>query len=251
MTGTVGRTFPARAQMQLRNIVCPCMPNGHILQLEDLPAMHPPCGVGLRHAFAAQAVYRLCIDPTPQPLGTMDRTVEIDWIKRPGNAPAVQIQRRVGWTNLQNHLANLNTILVHLPFTLNAHDLTAHAALAVMALVIRDLEGAVLQTVLQIGSGGDYLVQIQGGARPTQVEGSGILNAAISGVAQARLHQKRVQVLTRSPNGFVSITTFAHPGGQQPGPIVHSYMHYVVQGPSKKAGGKRGEKRKRNKGKKK
>ncbi len=214
------------------------MPNGPVLELVDLPGMHPPVGTALLHAYAPPAVIRLSIDPTLQPPGTIDREVQVDWVALPGNAPAVQVVRRVGWTNLQGAVPNLEDLLVQLPITVNGQDLTEQAAIAVMALLIRDLEGGVLQTVLPIGSGGDYFIQLQGRAPLTQVEISGIRQAANAGVSRARLTEKAAQVLTHGNSGYASVTTFAYPVGGSAGPIVHSYLHYVQRTPKKKGGRK-------------
>jgi hypothetical protein len=214
------------------------MPNGHILQLADLPHMHPACGAGFLHSYALSAVYRLMTDPTLQPVGTLSRVVEVDWLAHPGNNPATQVQRSVGWANLQAHIANMNAVLSQLPVTMNRNDITAGAALAVTAVLIRELENRTIQRVLQIGSGGDYLVQSQGGAHSTQVEVSGIRQAAAMAVATTRVNQKKVQVLTHSNSGFASVASFSlpHPGG---GTVVHCYLHYVVQAPAAKRPGKK------------
>ena len=104
-----------------------------------------------------------------------------------------------------------------------------------MALLIHDLEGVILQTVLQIGSGGDYLVQVQEGRAVTQVEVRGIRHAESAAISKAKLAEKREQVLKHSRTGYASVTTFSYPGG----PIVHSYLHYVRQSPKQKGRAKR------------
>ena len=221
------------------------MPNGQPLELVQLPAMHPPCGIALRHAFGPPTVIRLSIDPTPQPLGTISRGVVVDQIARARNAPAVEVQRSIGWANLQDAVQNLRALLVQLPITVNAQALTEQAAIGVMALLLHDLEGVVLQAVLQIGSGGDYIIQSE-----EQVEVSGIRHAVSAAVSQGRLAEKSTQVLRHSEAGYVSVTTFSYPGSQASGPIVHSYLHFVRQAPKKqksrqtgKNAGKKGKKK--------
>jgi hypothetical protein len=168
----------------------------------------------------------------------MRRTVEVDWIPHPGTAPAVQVLRDIGWANLQAAVPKLAAILVQLPQTMNQNDITAYAALAVMALLISDLENMTLRGVLQIGSGGDYLVQRRGEKHTCQIEGSGIRDAASPGVCLARLDQKKSQVLQQSNDGYASVTTFSYPSGTRT--IVHSYLHYVAKKPKKgKKGGKK------------
>jgi hypothetical protein len=163
----------------------------------------------------------------------MSRRVDVDWITRPGTNPAVQVHRDVGWNGLQY----LNNVCAQLPMTVNAQTLTEQAAVGVMALLIHDLEGGVLQNVLPIGSGGDYLILHRRGGNPIQVEVSGIRDDATGNASRARLTQKSVQVLTHSMAGYASVTTFSHPAGA----IVHCYLHYVRQG--RKRGGRKGKKK--------
>jgi hypothetical protein len=211
------------------------MPNGQTLELADLPTMHPLCGDWFLHAFGPPAVFRLTIDPIRQPSGTMSRRVDVDWVTQPGCDLAVHLQRSISWANLKQAIPNLGTLLIQCPIGTNAQDLTEQAAIGVMALLIHDLEGVALRTVLQIGSGGDYVVQFQEGQAVTQVEVSGIRHAETASISEARLAQKREQVLKHSRTGYASVTTFSYPGG----PIVHSYLHYVRQPPRKKGRAKR------------
>ena len=203
------------------NSANPSMPNGCLLELSSLPARHPPIGEALLHAFGPSAIIRLSIDPTPQPAGTMARGVEIDWLKRPGTNPAGRVQRDIGWKDL-DHLGNVCT---QLSVTVNAQGLTEHAAVGIMALLIHDLEGAVLQSVLPIGSGGDYLVLIRGARKAVQVEASGVREDATGSASRARLAQKSEQVLTKIKAGYASVTTFSHSAAS----VVHSYLHYVCR----------------------
>ena len=209
------------------------MPNGHVLELSTLPARHPPIGEALLHAFGPPAIIRLSVDPSAQPAGTMTRSVDVDWVPLPGANPAGQVQRDIGWNGLQNIV---DTVCVQLPMTVNAQTLTEQAAIAVMALLISDLEDGCLQSVLQIGSGSDYLLLPRKGSNPIPVEVSGVREDATGNASRARLSEKKVQVLTRSDVGHVSVTTFAHAGGS----IVHSYLHYVNRG-RKKKGRKKGK----------
>jgi hypothetical protein len=201
------------------------MANEHILQLADLPVLHPACGAALLHQFALPAVYRLNTDPSPQPPGTTTRRVEIDWIAHPGSAPATQAERTISWGTLA--LPNMGLTLTQLPVTMNTNDITTFAAIAVMALLIRDLENRPIQEVLQIGSGGDYLVQAQGESALIQLEASGIRAAQTMALPNARLREKTSQVLSHNNQGFVSVTTFSvpNPGGAA---VAHSYLHYVM-----------------------
>ena len=196
------------------------MPNGHLLELSSLVPRHPPTGAALLHIFAPAAIVRLAIDPTPQPPGTMTRRIEVNWLRRPGNTPATQAHRDLGWNGLQHYLG---TLCVQLPLTVNDRTLTEQAAIAVLALLIHDLEGGVLQSVLPIGSGGDYLVRLRGDNSFLQVEVSGVKADADGSLSGPRLREKSQQVLTHRRVGYASVTTFAY----RPEAVVHSYHHYV------------------------
>jgi hypothetical protein len=186
------------------------------------------------HAFGPPAVIRLNIDPNAQPAGTMTRRIEVDWLSPPGTSPAVQDQRILGWNGLQDFLGNL---CVQLPMTVNSQTLTEQAAIGVMALLISDLKGEVLQRVLPIGSGGDYLILLRGSRKPAQVEVSGIHSDATGAASRARLAQKSAQVLSKSAVGYASVTTFAHASES----VVQSYLHYVRR--LRKKGGRKGKKK--------
>ncbi len=211
------------------------MPNGRVLELSSLPARHPPIGHALLQAYAPAAIVRLRIDPTPQPPDTMVRSVDVDWITRPGTNPAVSERRDIGWNGLEGFLA---AACIQLPITVNAHTLTEQAAIAVMALLISDLEGGVVQSVFQIGSGADYLILPRRSSNPIQVEVSGIRYDASGNASRARLAQKSAQVLTNSEVGYASVTTFSHSASV----IVHSYLHYVRRQRKGKGGRKGGKK---------
>jgi hypothetical protein len=102
------------------------------------------------------------------------------------------------------------------------HELTEKAALGMFGLLGSYLEGIEVLNVLRLGSGGDYRVVYRGGST-TQAEVSGIKMAAYESQASTRLSEKSAQVTKRSADGFVSVTTFQHPGCDG----VHSYLHYV------------------------
>jgi len=205
------------------------MSNGHrILEFADLPKMHPPIGIALLHTYGPPAIIRLSIDPIPLPTGIMKREVRVDWLASPGNASAHQFLRDLGWSNLQDNLPNLKKLLIQLPVTVNAQELTGQAAIAVMALLVSDLENGVLQTVLPIGSGGDYLVQKQGSHNSKQIEASGIRQAETASVSLSRLNEKKAQVLKHSEDGYASVTTFCCPGNGAE-TFVHSYLQYCAK----------------------
>jgi hypothetical protein len=161
----------------------------------------------------------------------MKRDVEVNWLRTPGDAAPTQENREVGWSGL-----DLEKVCLQISTTLNEQDLTEQAASGVMALLISDLENGVLQTVLQIGSGGDYLIRRKGTSSFIQVEISGIKVDPAGSLSGPRLRQKTEQVLTHRRVGYVSVTTFSYRAGG----IVHSYLHYVKR--QKRPGGRPGKK---------
>jgi len=207
------------------------MPNGHVLELVSLPVCQPRVGAALLRAHAIAAIIRLRLDPTQLPTGTMSREVTVDWVQKQGNSAPVQVQRGIGWAGIPD----ADRACSQYRITLNDHDLTEQAAIAVMALLIHDLEGGVLQRVLPIGSGGDYLVVTRGAKKADQVEVSGIRDDATGYQSRTRLNQKTAQVLTKSRAGFASVTTFAHSKGS----IVHGYLYFVRRGSKKRRKRKR------------
>src|SRR5207247_8445523 len=88
---------------------------------------------------------------------------------------------------------------------------------------INDLEEGVLETVLPIGSGGDYFVRLKQVSHPIQIEMSGLRQDEAGSASRSRLREKTSQVLTHARVGFVAVTTFCH-GAEA---AVHSYLHYV------------------------
>jgi hypothetical protein len=122
----------------------------------------------------------------------MRREVVVDWVRKPGKNPPVQVQREIGWDAVQD----ADTLCSQYRVTLNDHTLTEQAAIAVMALLIHDLEGGVLQRVVPIGGGGDYFVVPRGAKKRDQVEVSGIREDGRGSTAKRRLVEKADQVLT-------------------------------------------------------
>ena len=189
------------------------------LELSSLPERHPAVGEALLHQCGPSTIVRLSIDPTQQPPGTIYRSIEVDWIAQPANNPAVWADRVIGW----NGLDEWEVLCEQLPMVYNDHLLTELSAIAVFSLLINDLEGGVLQTVLPIGSGGDYLVRLAGADGEVQVEVSGIKDDPGGDRSRPRLQQKRTQVLQHVRVGHVSVTTFSYRAVA----IVHSFLHYA------------------------
>ena len=201
------------------------------LELATLPSRHPRIGLALL-LYAPSTVFRLRVDPTPLGSATLKRDIEINWRGRVGKHSLVQESCEIGWSNLSSLSEDL---LIQLPITIPEHTLTEQAAIGVMAMVIHELEGGQLIQVLQIGSGGDYLVITENAKRAVQVEVSGILLDTTGSESISRLRKKSDQVLTHSRSGFASVTTFAH----GPDRIVQSDLHFVTRESQKKKRGKR------------
>jgi hypothetical protein len=202
---------------------------GPVLELATLPQRHP-IGEALLKLFGAQVVIRLSRDPVYH-ADAVKREVVVE-----RNSPAVGGQpqgevREMGWSNLPQLS---ETYLAQVRITKNANDITEDAAIGVMALLVHELEQVTIREVLPLGSGGDYLIAVAKQKRPLQVEVSGI-RADKTGVgARARLSEKCRQVLTKSPAGFASVSTFCWKDGRH----VHSYLHYVEKAKLSKAGRK-------------
>lgn len=208
------------------------MSSDNALQLSTLPTRHPSVGAALLKAHAFAAVIRLSLDPSRPLDGTMSRAVTVDWKSKTAVDVRV-IFRTVGWDGIPN----LADECAGFRLTWNDHDTTEMAAIAVMAVLINDLEGGVLKRVLPIGSGGDYLVLTTKSTGEDQVEISGVWRDPNGRPTRQRLAAKCEQVLTHSDGGFASVTAFSHPpeGG------VCSFLHYVEKRPgrSKRKGRRR------------
>jgi hypothetical protein len=213
------------------------MPKGHALELHTLKALHPRTEI--LHGYGTSTVVRLSVDPTQLPDGTMVRTVSVNWLSRPGGKPPEQVSRDIGWSNIPQYAGR--RLCLQWLNTKNAQVVTEEAAIGVMALLISNLEAAEILRVLQIGSGGDYLLEIQG-AGQLQAESSGIHVDLLGYDSKARLAKKRNQVLTKSTAGFAAITAFSHTATQE----VHAYLHYVTAPPGGIGGKGSGSGKRRN-----
>lgn len=213
------------------------MSNGHpVLAMASLRERHPPIGLALL-LYAPAVIVRLSLDPTQLVSGIMRREVKVNSIKRSGDGVAEAVVRCIDWTDT---FPDTEVVCQQLPFTKNEHTITEEAAIGILALLISDLEEGTLQTVLPIGSGGDYLIQVPEPSVPIQVEVSGIREDKTGSSSRSRLSEKTEQVLRKSRIGFVSVTTFAHEVEK----VVHSYLHFVrKRGKSKGKPAKKGGKK--------
>ncbi len=203
------------------------MPPGVPLELRTLPTIHPQ--VSILYGYGTSTIVRLSLDPIAQPSGTMVRSVVVEWVTRPGGGTPQVLTREIGWTDVPKAITDE---CIKWQATKNAQTITEDAAIGVMALLIHDLENAVITSVLQIGSGGDYILAIQG-SPPVQAESSGIHTDPHGYLSTARLKEKSAQVLKKCAAGFASVTAFSHSATQE----VRCQIHFVTAGtqPSKKS----------------
>jgi hypothetical protein len=195
------------------------MSNGQLLEFATLPVRQPKVGLALLKAHALAAVIRLSIDPVRPSAGALSRQVDIEWVGKGTRGRATTVRHDIGWSGLQGLAEECESYLL----AVNEVDLTEQAAIAVMAILIHELEGGVIERVLQIGSGGDYLVLTTGARQHDQVEVSGVKDDTDGHATRRRLKDKSNQVLSHAARGFASVTTFSHP----PGAEVRSCLHYV------------------------
>ncbi len=213
-----------------------------VIELASLPQRHP-VGDAILNLFGAQTVVRLGLDPVRAPPRTLQRDVTVDRLSPPVPCTASVAALQIGWNGLPLFSEDY---LLRVSRTANEHDITEKAAIGVMALLIHELEGVIVQEVLPIGSGGDYAICLKTGNAPCQVEVSGIRDEQQGGTAASRLREKLQQVLSQSDRGFASVTTFRWKGGNS----AHSYLHYVEKTKPTR-GGKRKTKSKKPKKRKK
>src|SRR5262249_10194548 len=134
--------------------------------------------------------------------------------------------REIAWSGLSEHLDQREGMAQNL----NEHDITEHAGIGVMFLLVHELGGAVSAGVFPIGSGGGYMGALPSRPEPVQVEVSGIRSGS-EGQASSRLGAKCGQI---GGEGFVSVTTFQHGEGD----AAHSYLHFVIPGSDAKKTGR-------------
>ncbi|WP_143393137.1 hypothetical protein [Fimbriiglobus ruber] len=132
------------------------MPNGHVLELSTLPAIHPK--VALLVYFAPSLIARLCFSPLALPAGKMTRAIDVEWASRGAPNSLQLLSKEIGWSNIPEILMEASQLAAN---TIGDTVITEQAAIAVMALLIHDLEKLEILSVLQIGSGGDYLVSLR------------------------------------------------------------------------------------------
>jgi hypothetical protein len=196
------------------------MASGPVMELETLPVRHPKTGSSLLKQCGAALVLRLSIDPTPVPKEMTTRAVTLDRISPSADRARFEEVRTIGWNGTTGVS---DDDCVRLGITFNASRITEDAALAVMALLIHELEGLTVNVVLPIGSGADYILSMRKGEQSVHVEVSGFRDDESGRRSSRRLAEKCEQMLAKCPAGFASVTTFKH--GKDA--VLHSYLHYV------------------------
>ncbi len=204
------------------------------LELATLPTRHPKIGLTFLTLCGAAAVLRLSIDPLHMPAGTMAREITINRVPRKRPNERIEEVREIGWDNIEGVSEE---DCIRLQRTFNAERITEDAAIAIMALLIHELEEVTVAEVLPIGSGTDYLVTLKGEGSQLSVEVSGIRVDATGSEASSRLQKKYGQLLAKQAAGFVSVTTFQ----RLKAGILHSYLHYVAKSSAGTKSGRRGQ----------
>ncbi len=194
-----------------------------VLEIDTLPQRHPNLGVPFRDLVASRVVIRLSIDPVRISSATRQRGIAVDRVSPKTKFMQVSQQCEIGWNRLPNVSEEY---CEQLKLSINAERITEDAAIGIDPLLIHELEGCTISSVLQIGSGGDYLIFKTGGGVGTQVEVSGIREDPNGSKGPVRLREKCQQVLQKTTCGFASVTTFSRLEAATP----HSYLHYVKSG---------------------
>lgn len=212
------------------------MAAGPILELATLSARHSKLGEPLLDLFGAQLVLRLRFDPIRQPDDVQKREVLVDRIASTTGSVRQTEVRAIGWSGLPKFSEDY---CIRVKYTINERRITEDAAIAIMGLLIHELEGVSIESVLQIGSGGDYLVKLSKNKQLVQVEVSGIREDLAGDKAESRLREKRAQVLQNSDAGYVSVTTFYRAANAGP----HSFLHFAERGDRKRSEGRKSKKK--------
>jgi hypothetical protein len=186
------------------------MSNGRIIQLESIHALHPK--LGLRDYLQATVV-RLSVHPVKLDEGIRTRTVQVDHRR-------MEADWDVRWHETSDDYSPAQLTLFS--NGVNEGDITERAAVGMMATLVSALEGMEIRGVSQIGTGGDYVLQLPGATENVLVECSGVLQDPSGSETRRRLKDNGEQVLQRSKSGFASVTTFAY-GAER---IVRSSLHF-------------------------
>lgn len=192
------------------------MPERAVLELRDLPTNHPK--VEILVGYGTSTICRLSIDPTELPAESIACHIDVEWWPRAGGERQT-LTRWIGWEGVAPNIADAR---FRWPLTKNAKVITEEAAVGVTAMLIHDLENGIVTSVLQIGSGGDYILTMEDG-QLLQIECSGIRVDPTGSLGTKRLREKCDQVLSKADRGIASVTAFSSGVAQG----VNSYLRYA------------------------
>ena len=187
------------------------MANVTILELVSLGGRHP--NVRFLEQFGANCIVRLSIDPVILAPDVLQREMIVERRTPSTGAREFRESCMIGW---QGTFSRDDCLKARR--TSNDHRLTEDAAIVIMALLIHEFEKVIIENVLPIGSGGDYLGKIPGIASTSQVEVSGIRDDT-KATARFRLQEKLNQVRT----GYACVTTFLCRDEEN----AHSFLHHA------------------------
>ena len=160
---------------------------------------------------------RLCVDPTRLPDTVAEREVTVD--HTPRNSKRSTAHRLlIGWAGVgtRDEVERANR-------PMDETEVTEKAAVLLSALTLSHFEQGRIIHVLQIGTGGDFLVDVDWQPEPVQLEVRGVLrdDTRSGSVTRAKVREKRTQV----GEGYVSVTAFHH----HPTDGVYSVLCYATR----------------------
>lgn len=196
-----------------------------------MPTMHPLSGEDLLYDYGRAAIHRLCVDPDPLPDGVEEREVTVE--HTPVGATTATTHRAVvGWSG---HLDR--DFCVRASVAKNAIDLTEAAAIVLAALTVSGFECGRVAHVSGIGTGGDYVVEVDWRQEPALLEIRGVLldDTPSGSVTRAKVQEKKGQV----GEGYVSVTAFQHRCSATPHSVLCFAAHpQIAPKPPRKKGRK-------------
>lgn len=193
-----------------------------VIELRTLPGRHPQLGMVGLNEFGPKVILRLGIEPLAAAAGLRKRGITIDRVSRTGSGTQVREEREIGWDNLPQFSADdCRRLSVSLP----EDRLTEDAAIGVMFLLIHELEGMEVLSVLQVGESGDYLVVSKDNGKRFGVEVSGIRRDEGKSETSSRQKKKTDQLLAHTHAGYVSVTAFQYGNDAS----AFSVLHFVTR----------------------
>ncbi len=195
------------------------MADGDVLSFE-LFLKHSKMCESLLHNNGPSLLLRLTIDPQRRDESVSSCEIEVSHIQRLSTNTEQQKKLNCDWSSWENIGIKHPQVCA----ILEPDDITAKAAIGMMALLIFKLEQFEIEKVLPRGTGADYEVGVFEKREYFPTEVSGLRTARFPSDSSGRLDEKRVRLLGKNRCGFVSVTTFAHPESG-----LHSYLHFVAR----------------------